>query len=283
MVTPTSKGNEDVDFSIDAFLGLSEEDYEPFIRVIKDGDYSNAYFLIDTQNPDSGDEIVIGLQLNETGSLEVVDDNVTEDEVFTGENSKEKSGIVYQIGIIDDCSDPGGIQKSSCGAGGGTGGSSNIPDFRIANFRITDLKESWVGGKAEVRIKGYDVAGPSSSDCDTRNITSSVSCDDRKGRTIVDLPRADEGALISSTSPIELDFQPSNSRDIAFIIFEYDGWPAGKKEAKPFNSGDFDIRFRSSNSVYGVFGRDQNNISSGINYQLGNPISTGMSMTVRLD
>lgn len=281
---PTSKGNDDVEFSVDAFLGLTEEDFEPFIRVIKDGDYNNAYFLIDTQNPESGDEIVVGLKFDETGKLVIVDDNVTEDEVFGNNSSKQIANAVLEIGIIDDC-DGTGIQKSSCGGGsGGTGGgSNNLPDFRIASFRINDLKESWVGGKAEIRIKGYDVASPNSSDCDTRNITSSVSCDDRKGRTIVDLPRDAEGALISSTSPIELNFQPSNSRDLAFIVFEYDGWPAGRKEAKPFGSGNFDIRYRSSNSVYGVFGRNQSDITTGFNYTVGNPATTGMFMTVRLN
>ncbi|WP_136468965.1 hypothetical protein [Flagellimonas onchidii] len=157
--------DKDIQYSLGAFDGLSEEEMIPYIEKIKEGDDSSPLFLMSTYDTKAEREIVIGYQLNSNNELELVEGEILEEDIFGSTSGKSGSSSTYKIGTTDGCGNH--YKSAKCGTTGTTGGtggttSTNVTSnnggsqkisLRIEKMKIKDKKESWLE-KADVYIAG---------------------------------------------------------------------------------------------------------------------------------
>lgn len=142
-----------------------------------------------------------------------------------------------------------------------------LKNFRIQNLTIKDGKESWLGGKSEVRIKSLSTTWSHIENGNTSGnfvtIPNLHYVNNYQGHLIKNVPRGEVGYPIYNINyPMEINWDVSNYFQDAivytYVIFEYDPWPSGIKviasqihsAPNPNYQQDY-IIFRSHNSPYG--------------------------------
>jgi hypothetical protein len=83
-------------------------------------------------------------------------------------------------------------------------------------------------------------------------MTSSTNCQDYSGRTVKELKRSYEDDDRTYNWKIESS-SDLNQEIIYYVVFEYDGFPAGETEEifpLPLNGASTSFKYRSWNSIY---------------------------------
>ncbi|UJH67520.1 hypothetical protein [Allomuricauda sp. SCSIO 65647] len=276
---------DDVDPSVDAFTDLEGETWHPVLTLINQGvgGADNATFAVSSYNEDTGVEFVKAYQLNEVGELELVDEDYTEDE-FSKTTSSKGNLSVYSLSLVECGQQPAAIKKiayqncgrsvGTIGIGGGTSGISKT-SLKITKMKIKDKKESWLE-KADVQIYGWFFPFRSSNCEDTANVCPQGSRDyteaidiwypnNKKGINRLNLPeyrlskysnrdvRKERNKTINKHLMYD-DNRPERESGVylAYVIYEYDGWPAPRKYISFNNHNRFvdGLPYRSYNQKY---------------------------------
>lgn len=265
--------NEEITYSLEAFLGVSEEDLYPYIEKIKNGDSTNPTFLISTFDTSKQEEVVIGFKFNSVGQLEQLEGIISEEDIFGSNTSKGVGGDVYQLGIsicgdvpIEECVPPQDDDDDEGNGGGNNGGSGSLENLILEKIKIKDKKESWIN-RNEVRICVAEAGGEV-----TPNWVYSH-CSDGPQGTVNDAcnTRGDwlaqySNSEISNGRVVTVNKQLSFREFEAYVLyslFEYDKWPAPAKIYQRQFPGNalMRVRYRSYQSPYHNFVFTTNNVN----------------------
>jgi len=273
-----SKGeiDEETQFALDAFLGVSDEDLVPTVRLIREGDIENPIILLVSYDVDKSQKFCYGYEFDDNGELVMFSDDVKEEDILGAENSKSSSTTLF-IQARTDCDGNYLKSNSNCGGSGGGGGTSSRT-LRINRFKVTSTKETWPA-RPEIRFKGYLVPNASTACSNSQKVTGSVDCDNASGKQIARIKRSEVGDDMDVNFSVDSNgtsYSPG-SEHFAFVTFEYDGFPAPKVQAFPFGSvgpRDFKIDYRSWESPYATGTILERNL-----YPSGAPLSSTTKST----
>lgn len=245
--------NDSIRFSLNAFIDLDGGSWYPYVYKIKEGKGRGSLFLINSYDPDTEKEIVQGYKLDATGQLKLKYRDLSEEDIF-GSNPKPEAleNDVFVLGISPDdqeliLPDPEGYD----GWGGGGGGGSN--DWvRMEYVKIKDKKESWLE-KADVKFEVVAVTAHSLNPGEY-----STHCGPNAG-----LGCYWDGSFLVHCNNGEVGDKRLINRDMgilqtgelaaiaAFVIFEYDSWPAPTHVyEKTLNGETLKVGYRSYQSPY---------------------------------
>lgn len=142
-----------------------------------------------------------------------------------------------------------------------------LENFRIQHLTVKQGKESWLGGKSEIRIKSQGTTWSHIENGNTSGnyvtIPNLHYVNNNQGHLIKNIPRGEIGFPIFNINyPMEINWDVANYfQDVivyAYVIFEYDPFPSGVKNmgsqiptAPNPNYQTDNMYFRSHNSCYG--------------------------------
>lgn len=244
--------NDNIRFSLNAFIDLDGESWYPYMHKIKEGKGTASLFLINSYDPDTEKEIVQGYKLDATGQLKLKYRDLSEEDIF-GTNPKPEAleNDVFVLGISPEDQEyrlPDPILEEGFGGGGGI--SNNY--VKMEYVKIKDKKESWVE-KADVKFEVVDVTASSLTPGDF-----STHCGPNAG-----LGCYWDGSFLVHCNNGEVGDKRLINRDMgilqtgelakiaAFVIFEYDSWPAPTHVYEKILNGEtLKVGYRSYQSPY---------------------------------
>ena len=251
----TGKGEEQsrdsVQFSLEAFIDLEGESWQPNLKKIKEGDEIAPLFLINSFDPSSQREVVLGYVLNDLRKMELKYRDLSQENVFGSNPIEEaKENAIYVLGIsLEEQED---MLPEIFSEDDGGGGGSNNNYVKMEYVKIKDKKESWVE-KADVKFEV--VATPASSlnpgEFSTHcGVNAGLGCY-WNGSFLAHCNNSEVGKkrLLNREMGI---LQHGTFADIAvFVIFEYDSWPAPTHVyEKILNGESLKVGYRSYQSPY---------------------------------
>ena len=252
--------NDSIRFSLNAFIDLDGGSWQPYVHKIKEGKGRGSLFLINSYDPDTRKEIVQGYKLDATGQLEPKYRDLSEEDVF-GPTPKPEAleNDVFVLGIspedqeylVPDPISQEGFEGGEGSSSGGGGGSINNW-VKMQYVKIKDKKESWLE-KADVKFEVVAVTASSLKPGDF-----STHCGPNAG-----LGCYWDGSFLVHCNNGEVGDKRLINRDMgilqtgdlakiaAFVIFEYDSWPAPTHVyEKTLNGETPKIGYRSYQSPY---------------------------------
>lgn len=236
-----------VNSSFDAFSDLDSLSWDPVLIIpyksntIVNGSYDSTDPIYAIADYDLVNEV-------ETESLYMASTGGTLMSYTTP--MQESQAMYYLVHYLDLISD-GEVGGGGSSSGSGSGGS--YYRLKINRLKPKDGKETWVQGKSEIHFKGYKLSFlPSTSGYCGDHMYSSSDCYDYYGKRIKRVKRSDIGDEFMANFTIEDYTTYQNSDMVFYVIFEYDGWPAPKKQWDfPFVNGEYRaIEYRTWNSAY---------------------------------
>lgn len=167
-------------------------------------------------------------------------------------------------------------------------------NFRIKDINVKEGKETWLGGKTELRIKALGTTwnhrlNGSSTGAFVTIPPALHYATDYKGDLVKNIVRGEIGyPILGFNYPMNVNWQVSNyfSDPIVYpyVIFEYDPWPAGIKvmgsQIPTATTSTYDVDniiFRSHNSPYGYIAN-----SSWLNFAIYGNVSGSPSVNYQL-
>tara|TARA_R110002051_G_scaffold315223_1_gene393355 strand:- start:1708 stop:2694 length:987 start_codon:yes stop_codon:yes gene_type:complete len=249
--------DDSIRFSLDAFIDLDGGSWHPYVYMIKEGKGKGSFFLIISYDPDTEKEIVQGYKLYATGQLELKYRDLSEEDVF-GPNPKPEAleNDVFVLGISPEDQEyilPDPIEGFDDGEGTSPGGGGSINNWvKMQYVKIKDKKESWLE-KADVKFEVVAVTASSLTPGDF-----STHCGPNAG-----LGCYWDGSFLVHCNNGEVGDKRLINRDMgilqtgdlaniaAFVIFEYDSWPAPSHVyEKTLNGETLKVGYRSYQSPY---------------------------------
>ena len=217
-----------------------------------------------------------GYRLDATGQLELKHRDLSEDDVF-GPNSKPEAleNDIYVLGISPDGQEyplPDPISEYI----GGGGGTSNTY-VKMQYVKIKDKKESWIE-KADVKFEVVAVAanslnpGEYSTHC---GVNAGLGCY-WNGSFLVHCNNSEVGDKRLINRSMGITQTGAFANIAAYVIFEYDSWPAPAHiYERTLNGESLKVGYRSYQSPYDELTanfHDQNpyNLISGRNLSRSN-------------
>lgn len=257
--------------SLEAFLNLDGEDWYPILTKLKDGDNdgTNALYLLNTYDPVAEREFVKAFGMDESGNIQLVDEDYTEEDFNSLNNKSTRSAYAMSLAQCKpthknqkaaDCNSGGSSGGSNGGGSNGVGSTANVPvPLEIKRLKIMDKKESWLE-KADVYIYGYAMS-------DDVNFFSPLGFwwGDRateNGAKIRNNPEYKLGKYSNSdvkngrsktiNKHMMNGTDGASSTFISYVIYEYDGFPAPLKQVRFSRPGGTSAVFsyRSYNQKY---------------------------------
>jgi hypothetical protein len=264
------KMNDSIQFSLDAFVGLEEESWTPYLEKIKEGRKDSPLFLINSYDPISEREIVIGYVLNLRGELTLKYRDVSEEDIFGNEsNGSPYEGEVYALSLISNNEGLSQEEAQNCEECGGDGGGGYLPgsgggngslfqNLEIEKLKIMDKKESWLE-KADVYLYGYAMSEnpnffyPLGYYWGIRETIDGAQIRNNPEYRLAKFSNSDVDNGAFKTINYYLLKEKSESKTfISYIIYEYDGFPAPLKAVYFDGPGgnQAKISYRSYNQKY---------------------------------
>jgi len=237
--------NENTEFSLGAFTGLSEQDLLPYIEKIKSGDGSDPLFLVSTYDEKNAKENVIAFKFDSKGKVEIVNSDVTEEDVFGDKTGKvTNDGSVYKVDS-DGC---GNYYKSAgCGGGGTGGGTTTSGSVAIRQIQIRDKKDSWLSN-AQIRFMKVTQGSLNPANFYTHCGINDAYCN-YSGDWLAQYNNREieDGRIVTVNK-----YLGRKSGDIVlYALYEYDNWPAPKNTFKKIiNGADVFVEYRSYQTPY---------------------------------
>lgn len=241
--------------ALDAFKDLDNETWFPSVRLVKsDNTSSNPKLIAAVEDYDGSEEFAQGYIMGDNpGEIKDLEYDITETSI--------DPDLILAV-VLDPCSTTTFVPASSmeipCAdpysgllTGPGSGGGNN--SLVINKMLIKKLKEIWPF-RPRISFKGYKLDNPQAGiyyECGEQ-MTSSTNCQDYSGRTVAELKRSYEDDDRTYNWKIESS-SDLNQEIIYYVIFEYDGFPAGETEEifpLPLNGASTSFKYRSWNSIY---------------------------------
>lgn len=262
--------NKNMEFSLGAFMGLSEQDLLPYIEKIKNGDTSDPLFLVSSYDIKNDRETVLGLKLDSEGKLQIVSSDVTEENVF-GDKTGKVAGrnAVYKVDS-DGCGNY--YKNAGCGSSGSTGGVTTSGTVAIRTIQIRDKKDSWLSN-AQIRFQKVTAGDFNSSNFYTHCGINDAWCNlDGDWLAQYSSREVKKGRVVNVNK-----YLGRKSGDfVLYALYEYDNWPAPKKTFKRnINGADVYVEYRSyqtpyDHNVFTTFSGNRYGVRSRTSYTLEN-------------
>ena len=171
--------------------------------------------------------------LNSDGSL-------TEGQSVSEDFAKENE--VWVVSISERVDDNGAVKEEIDSDNGRTQGVS-FPNARFQTMKITSHKEEWVAGGSEVSIKRYMSFfwfDQHSSNPVAKEYSIEDAPDDGSGKRVKDVKRSDVDNTLTinwtyvvnwPNQSYQFDFGSVHTDFFYYVVFEYDAWPTGLRNA----------------------------------------------------
>ncbi len=252
----TGKGEEQlrdsIRFSLEAFIDLEGESWYPYVYKIKEGRGNGPLFLINSFNPDTEKEIVEGYTLDAVGKLELKYRDVSEEDIFGPNPIPVALGNdVYVLGLSSEDQEyvlPEDENSDSYGGGGGT----NNDYVKLEYVKIKDKKESWLE-KADVKFEVVTAnpyaltPGDFLTHC---GVNVGLGCY-WNGSFLAHCNNSEVGKKRLLNREMGIIQTGTFANIAAYVIFEYDSWPAGVKVyEETINGATIKVGYRSYQLPY---------------------------------
>ncbi|WP_299532402.1 hypothetical protein [Ulvibacterium sp.] len=262
--------NEDTEFSLNAFTGLSEQDLLPYIEKIKNGDTSDPLFLVSSYDIENDKENVIGLKLDSEGKLKMVSSHVEEEDVFGDLKGKVTDrNAVYKVDS-DGC---GNYHKNaSCGSSGSIGDVTTSGSVAIRKIQIRDKKDSWLSN-AQIRFQKVTAGDFNPSNYYTHCGINNAWCNlDGEWLAQYSSREVKKGRVVN----VNKHLGRKSGDFVLYALYEYDNWPAPKKTfERNINGADVYVEYRSyqtpyDHNVFTTYSGNRYGVRSRTSYTLDN-------------
>jgi hypothetical protein len=252
----SAKSIQDINLSLERFKGIGQNNYYPqiyipFFESLKTRNAGRSNAKLDTQTPpmfvlyagDESQEIYEGYQLNDDSELE--ETGIFIDEIYAQHNEVWVISINERVnneGVIDNAWQYSESYNSRVTAYG---------DGVIPTIKVKSHKESWTMGASEVHVLRY-VDNSTFTDRNGTQIATQGR-GENEGDQIVNASRND--VKNKRTLAVDFNLVPGwNNRttdQVYYVIFEYDTWPTGLRDARwDKSNGTLILQYRSADGWY---------------------------------
>lgn len=225
-----SSSKEEEHPSLNAFTDLEGEDWYPILELVKEGsgESTDATYLLKTFDSIQQLEIVMAFNVDELGSLFLIDEDYTESE-FNAISNKSNSSSVYYMSL-GGCLPDNANQKALTGDCYSNGGPIEAPVpaniLNIEKIEIFDKKESWIE-KADIYFAGGLTRYNDSQQKFLRDfsISSTSSYSNLSGvpNKITKISNSELGQF--ETVNFKVGAEDTKAVSV-FTVYEKDSWPA---------------------------------------------------------
>jgi hypothetical protein len=252
----SAKSIQEIDLSLEQFKGIGQNNYYPQIYIpffeslqIRRIGQSNAklamekppLFVLYAGN--ESQEIYEGYQLNDDGELAEI--GILIDEAYAQNNE------VWVISLNERVNNEGVIDNAWQYSESSNSRVSAYGDGVIPTIKIKSHKESWTMGASEVHVLRY-VDNSTFTDRNGTQIATQGR-GENEGDQIVKASRND--VKKKNTLAVDFNLVPGwNNRttdQVYYVIFEYDTWPTGLRDARwDKSNGTLILQYRSADGWY---------------------------------
>lgn len=252
----SAKSMQEIDLSLEQFKGIGKSNYYPQIHIpffesFKERNAGQSNSKLASNTPpmfviyagDESQEIYEGYQLNDKGELE--ETGIFIDETYAQTNE------VWVISINERVNNEGVVDNAWQYSESSNSRVSAYGDGVIPTIKVKSHKESWTMGASEVHVLRY-VDNSTFTDRNGKKIATQGR-GENEGDQIVKASRKD--VKKKRTLAVDFNLVPGwnnmTTDQVYYVIFEYDTWPTGLRDARwDKSNGTLILQYRSADSWY---------------------------------